>query len=129
MYRSEVLGARMRGLPGDLADYLFRHLYGLLPTQDRVAAMGASRGERAEGVCRGCEPDTPDSLLHSLHGCAPTAAASAALLACLQAAVPGATPKSALLLNLDLRPVLCTVYCPKSSNLGKLMLSNSCLLR
>jgi hypothetical protein len=97
--------ARLRGLPGDLADHLFRHLHGLLPTQDRLAEMpGANRGERAVGACRCCEPDTADSLLHSMFGCAFTAPASAALLVCVRAAVPGATPEAALHLSYELEP-------------------------
>ncbi len=75
---------------------MFRHLHGRLPTQDRVAALGGSRGDRAAAVCRCCEPDLPDSLLHTMFGCAHTAAASSALLACLRAAVPGLTPEAAL---------------------------------
>jgi hypothetical protein len=94
--------ARLRGLPGDLADHVFRHLHGLLPTQDRLAEMpGASRGLRADGVCRCCEPDTPDSLLHSMHGCAHTASASAALLACLRSAVPGLAAEDALYFDFE----------------------------
>ena len=32
--------ARLKGLPADLADHMFRQLHGLLPTQDRVARLG-----------------------------------------------------------------------------------------
>ena len=95
--------ARVRGLPGDLADFLFRLLHGRLPTQDRVAALGGNQGDRAVAVCRCCEPDQPDSLLHTMFGCAHTAPASSALLACLRAAVPGLTPEAALLMDFDMQ--------------------------
>ena len=94
--------ARLRGLPGDLSDYLFRHLHGLLPTQDRVARLGGNRGARAPGVCRRCLPDTPDSLLHTMFNCTFTAPAATALLLCVHQAVPGLTPTTALSLNFDL---------------------------
>jgi hypothetical protein len=95
--------ARLPGLPGDLADFLFRVLHGLLPTQDRVAERGGNRGDREPGVCRCCQPDTPDSLLHTVFGCPFTAPAAAALLACLRAAVPGLRPEDLLSLNMDLQ--------------------------
>ena len=94
--------ARLRGLPGDLADHLFRHLHGLLPSQDRVARLGGNRGDRAPGVCRRCLPDTPDSLLHSMFLCSYNSPAVAYLLMCLQPVLPGVSISDLLLLNFDL---------------------------
>ena len=94
--------ARLRGLPGDLADHLFRHLHGLLPSQDRVSRLGGSRGDRAPGVCRRCLPDTPDSLLHSMFLCSYNSPAVTYLLQCLQTVIPGVPTVDLLLLNFDL---------------------------
>ena len=96
--------ARMRGLPGDLGDSLFRHLHGLLPTQDRVARLGGSRGARAPGVCRRCLPDTPDSLLHTMFHCSFAAPVTAALLSCVQHLVGASSYLDILFLNFDLSP-------------------------
>ena len=96
--------ARLRGLPGDLANYMFRHLHGLLPTQDRVARLGGSRGGRAPGMCRRCLPDTPDSLLHTMFVCPFTAMAAGALLQILQQELPGVSHLDLLYFNFDLTP-------------------------
>ena len=96
--------ARLRGLPGDLADHLFRQLHGLLPTQDRVARLGGSRGARAPGMCRRCLPDTPDSLLHTMFGCSFSSPASTSLLACIRHLLPDLSTIDAIYLNFDLLP-------------------------
>ena len=83
---------------------MFRHLHGLLPTQDRVNRLGGNRGSRAPGVCRCCSPDTADSLHHTYFECSFTSAASTALLACMQQVVPGITTTACLYLDIDTHP-------------------------
>lgn len=93
--------ARMRGLPGDLTDHLFRLLHDILPTQERVARLGGNRGNREPGVCRLCQPDTPDTLSHSYLHCQNNVHAARYLLACVQQVSPNTTYEDLLLLQLD----------------------------
>ena len=95
--------ARMRGLPADLASHLFRHLHGVLATQDRVARLGGNRGNRAPGVCRLCLPDCTENLFHCYYGCSNNCAAAQALLTAAQRlCCPGLTAQASLFLQGDI---------------------------
>jgi hypothetical protein len=106
--------ARLRGLPADLASHLYRQLHGALPVQTEVARIpGASRGLRAVGVCRLCEPDVPEDLHHAYFECSNNSEAGGALLAAVQRlAAPMVTARQILFLEMHLpaQYELSTVY-------------------
>lgn len=93
--------ARLRGLPGDLADHMFRLLHDVLPTQERVARLGGNRGNRLPGVCRLCKPDTTETLIHCYFECPSNSQVASCLVNCIQQICPGATRKDLLLLQLE----------------------------
>jgi hypothetical protein len=106
--------ARLPGLPADLTSHLFRQLHGLLSLQSEICRIpGASRGARAEGVCRLCEPDSLEDLNHAYFTCENNREAGGALLAAAQRlAAPGLTGQAAIFLELQLPALyeLATVY-------------------
>ena len=56
---------------------------------------------REPGVCRLCQPDTPDTLSHSYLHCQNNVHAARYLLACVQQVSPNTTYEDLLLLQLD----------------------------
>ena len=86
---------RTRGLGSDLSAFLFKLLHCLLPTQDRVARLGASQDH---GLCLLCNADIEDSL-HAFFTCQHSQVPGLALLGYLQTTVPDLTPEKALKLD------------------------------
>ena len=91
--------ARKRGLPPDLSSHLFRMLHGILPTQDRVARLGGNRGDTAPGVCRLCNCDIIEDILHAFFVCDNNRVAANALLNAAQLYVPGLLANQSLRLD------------------------------
>ena len=89
---------RIKGLESELSSFLFKLLHRLLPTQDRVARLGAAEGQ-TPGLCKLCKMDTED-ILHSFFTCSHSRVAGLGMLGWLQDLCPNLQPEDALQLRL-----------------------------
>ena len=87
----------IHGLESRLTLFLFKLLYCLLPTQDRVRRLGVADGAQP-GMCQLCqvEAENPEHVLFSCHLSQVT---GLALLGYAQKSVPNLSPEAALRLD------------------------------
>ena len=91
--------SRIKGLDSELTAFLFKLLHGLLPTQDRIARLGASEGH-VPGMCLHCHTDVEDPI-HAFFSCPHSMVAGLALLGWVQGLAHDVSPEEAILLQLD----------------------------
>ena len=91
--------SRIKGLDSELTAFLFKLLHGLLPTQDRIARLGAAEGQ-VPGLCHHCHTDVEDAI-HALFTCPHSMVASLALLGWVQGLAHDVSPEEAIQLQLD----------------------------
>ena len=89
---------RLKGLNSELSAFLFKLIHCLLPTQDRVARLGAAEGQQP-GMCLFCNLEIEDAL-HAFFSCPHSNVAGLALLGWVQGLVPDLSPEDALHLQL-----------------------------
>ena len=89
---------RVKGLSSELSTFIFKLLHCLLPTQVRVARLGAAANP-TPGLCLHCQLEEEDAT-HAFFSCPHSNIAGLALLGWVQGAVPDLSPERAVQLQL-----------------------------